>query len=299
MSCPWCANERIAHDLTYLEAGINYWRCSACGVRFGDDQHQHHDYKQYDYTRISPSKGAQRPSESLEIGFDRITQADYLLRRYEAALDLASASPVVLLDVGCGPGDFLAAVRKSGRSTKLMGIDPSTTNVIEATKHNGIIVRQAFWEDELADSYDAITMFGNLMLHKNPRTSIQLAYRRLNPGGILVADIKNPFSVTRSLLRRLKFLLPNNSAMRRAYKQAFHGMPWGIPQDLFTKTLSDTGFEVLDVRQLPGRNAALSQSKSTALRLSETVDRVFGGQPWIECISRKPIEPSQISTTRP
>jgi SAM-dependent methyltransferase len=290
MVCPWCSSGTISHDLTYLEAGINYWRCSACAVRFGDDQHNHLDYKQYDYTGNGRPTRPQGPGESLESGYDRTAQAGYLLARYEEALDLASACPATLLDVGCGPGDFLAAVRKGGRSTKLMGVDPSTTNVTEGAKVNGIEIQQAFWDDELTGSYDAITMFGNLMLHKNPRTSIRLAYQRLDPGGILVADIKNPFSITRSLLRRLKFLLPNNSAMRGAYKQAFHGMPWGIPEDLFTKTLREVGFEVLNVRQLPGRNAALSQSKSAAMRVSETLDRIFGGEPWIQCISRKPFE---------
>lgn len=288
VQCPWCQSSKIEPYLTFPEAGVDYLKCAVCSVLFADVEHQRHDYRQYDYTRLQHQASTVAAELPLEIGFDRTTQAEYLLQRFEATVVPRLGPIAKVLDVGCGPADFLALVQVRFPDWQVEGMDPSTTNVEEAWTRHGLRVQQAYWSDEHEQRYDAITMFGNLMLHDSPLESLRLAFTRLNDDGILLFDVKNPFSATRTLLRSARPLVMNHRISRGVYRQAFHGMPWGVSQDLLTQTLPAIGFEVLAVRQLPGRNAALSRQASLGIRVSATLDRLAGREPWIEFLVRKP-----------
>lgn len=288
--CPWCGKIRVRPDLNYPQAGLSYLACSSCGVLFADAGHDRRDYRQYDYTQATNGKHSPPTEQPLEIGFDRNEQATYLLARFERAAGDRVRRSFSCLDVGCGPADFLAALKAKYQEADPAGIDPSEINVRDAWQRHNIQVHQGFWEHEHRGRYDIITMFGNLMLHKDPRLSLQVAYDRLKPGGVLIVDAKNPRSATRSLLRAIKPLFWDHRLVRKVYRQAFHGMPWGLPQRLVERTLRDVGFEVVGVRQLPGRNAALSFRPSLGLRASTALDRLVRRQPWIEFVARRPDE---------
>jgi SAM-dependent methyltransferase len=253
-----------------------------------DRNHHIHDYVRYDYTGSEASECANQPEHSLEIGFSGTAQSEYLLKRFEDAAGSRVRFSVKVLDVGCGPADFLAALKTTHRQCEVQGLDPSEINVRTAWQRHKIRVRQAFWEDPHTDTYDVISIFGNLMLHKNPLTSLRLAHDRLTDGGLLVFDFKNPSSATRSLLRAVKPLIGDYRQACRLYRQAFHGMPWGLPQRLIEHTLNKIGFEIVSTRQLSGRNAALSGKQSMLLRASAMIDRLSRRQAWIEFVARKP-----------
>jgi SAM-dependent methyltransferase len=259
----------------------------SCGAYSADESHHHHNYAEYDYT-LPASESADRLDDSLEIGFSRNAQSAYLLKRFEDAVGSRLVYPAKILDVGCGPADLLAALKAAHPQCELSGLDPSDINVRNAWQRHGIRVRQGFWEDPHFETYDIISMFGNLMLHKNPRTSLQLAHDRLNDGGILMFDVKNPCSATRSLLRAVNPVAGNQRLVSRMYRQAFHGMPWGLPQKLLQGTLQELGFEIATVRQLSGRNATLSRNQSALLRASAIIDQLLRRQAWIEFVVRKP-----------
>ena len=288
--CPWCGGRRVRRDLSFPQAGLSYLACSSCGVLFADGGHDRHDYRQYDYTQVAKGEPSSQTEGLLEVGFDRNEQAAYLLGRFARAAGDRVRQPFRCLDVGCGPADFLAALKRKHHVANTCGIDPSEVNVRDAWQRHKIRVHQAYWDAEHRDRYDMITMFGNLMLHSDPRSSVRMAYDRLQSGGVLIFDVKNPDSATRSLLRAVKPLMPNHRLVRRLYRQAFHGMPWGLPQRLVERTLRDVGFEILAVRQLPGRNAALGGRPSLGLRLSTMLDRVLHRRPWIEFVARRPDE---------
>jgi SAM-dependent methyltransferase len=268
----------------------------SCGALIADASHATHDYRQYDYTRLGGGESAPHTEQSLEIGFGRDSQANYLLKRFEEAFGDRLHHPFKLLDVGCGPADFLAALKSRYPQCDVSGIDPSQINVQNAWKRHNIQLRQGFWEDALDGSYDAISIFGNLMLHKNPLSSLRVAYGRLTDGGLLLFDFKNPYSATRTLLRAAKPFLPNNRLTCRLYRQAFHGMPWGLPVKLAEQWLREVGFDVVAINQLSGRNAALSGKPSMLLKASSIVDRLARRQPWIEFVARKPARKAVAKT---
>ncbi len=285
--CPWCNQPGLTAYLEFAEAGVHYLRCNHCKVLMADEQHAHHEYSDYDYTQIATKVESDSDDLPLEVGFDRQVQATYLLKRFEDAFGWP-APGIKLLDVGCGPGDFLAEVKNRYSDCLVEGIDPSATNVEDARRRYGLVLRQAYWGDEIPGKYDVITMFGNLMLHDDPRSSLSLAYDRLVAGGRLLFDVKNPYSATRRLLRYGRAVVSNHRITRAIYRQAFHGMPWGVPQTALVATLSELGFEIESMRCLPGRNAELSGRASAGIRMSAALDRWLGSEAWIECVVRKP-----------
>lgn len=93
-----------------------------------------------------------------------------------------------VLDVGCGGGRFLAALRERGAEP--WGIDPDAARLeyarrvygIQAVKHP---VESGFWAAR-AGTFDAVTLW-DVIEHVNfPRETLDAAARLLRPGGVLV-----------------------------------------------------------------------------------------------------------------
>ena len=135
---------------------------------FSQGEHLKYDYEEYGYTQVGANSG-KSPDGSLEIGFNRAAQADYLYARFANALSLAQKSPATLLDADCGPSAFLSTARRHQPGIDMLSLDPSAGNVTEPERIDQVTVRHGFWVDRMSERFDAITLFGNLMLHENPR----------------------------------------------------------------------------------------------------------------------------------
>lgn len=94
------------------------------------------------------------------------------------------------LDIGCGGGIFLAALKHEGADVK--GIEPSDTRAYYSmTKHGFEVVKRPiedpYWE-ALAGSFDIVTLW-DVIEHVNfPLATMKAAARMLGPGGILLID---------------------------------------------------------------------------------------------------------------
>lgn len=97
----------------------------------------------------------------------------------------------VVLDIGCGGGSFLAALKKRG--ARVMGLDISATAVQRAGKQYGVpgVCGSLPATPFAAGSFAAITMFHVLEHLPDPVEILAAAAGMLAPGGRLVVQVPN------------------------------------------------------------------------------------------------------------
>ncbi len=94
------------------------------------------------------------------------------------------------LDIGCGGGLFLAALKREG--AHVTGIELSDTRAHYAKSKHGIEVVKRPIEDEywgtFANSFDIVTLW-DVIEHVNfPQATLKAAAKTLKPGGVLLID---------------------------------------------------------------------------------------------------------------
>ncbi len=94
------------------------------------------------------------------------------------------------LDIGCGGGLFLAALKREG--AHVAGIELSDTRAHYAKSKHGIEVVKRPIEDEywgtFANSFDIVTLW-DVIEHVNfPQATLKAAAKTLKPGGVLLID---------------------------------------------------------------------------------------------------------------
>lgn len=113
-----------------------------------------------------------------------------------------------VLDVGCGSGDFFAALKSgSFEITSLTGIEPlADIAAMARAKHADVIVLEGLFEDvTLGATYDTIFFNDSLEHMVDPEKTLSIAKRLLRPGGRIICSIPNFLyapSVARIILTR-------------------------------------------------------------------------------------------------
>ncbi len=104
-----------------------------------------------------------------------------------------------VLDVGCGTGDFLLEMNRTG-TWQTLGIEPNPYACGYVRRVLGIdVIRGTLGTASLAsDAFDVVTMWNTLEHVPDPRRNFTQAHRVLRPGGFLVFSVP----VAHSLLRR-------------------------------------------------------------------------------------------------
>lgn len=114
--------------------------------------------------------------------------------RFEVAETLLTTSSKRLLDIGSGPGDFLAVGKELGWDC--VGVEPSEVASSHA-KSRGLTVHNAFFDQDLAQdlgSFDFIHMSEVLEHVAQPKPLVELAYSLLKPGGVMCVSTPNDFN---------------------------------------------------------------------------------------------------------
>ncbi len=119
--------------------------------------------------------------------------------RLRATSDLKELAPhyrpeALLLDIGCGRGDFLVAMKALGWMVLGVEMDPVSAAIASS---RGIDVRTASFEDAdiAAESVDHITMNHAIEHFYDPVTVIRKCHRILKTGGTLVLYAPNAGSL--------------------------------------------------------------------------------------------------------
>lgn len=110
-------------------------------------------------------------------------------RRWPMRL-LAQRPPGLALDVGCGRGDFGAAL--VARGWAVAGVDPSPS-AVEIARRRGIDARTGTVHalDPSERRYDVLTMIHALEHVVDPVADLRAARELLEPGGTLIVEVPN------------------------------------------------------------------------------------------------------------
>jgi SAM-dependent methyltransferase len=148
--------------------------------------------------------------------------------------DFRNAAPV--LDVGCGRGELLALLGEAGVEAR--GID-ADADMVAYARGEGLDVEQADLVEYLERQGDGSlggVFMGQVVEHLPPNVlvrSLELASRKLRPGGLLVAETINPLSPL---------------ALRHYFADLTHAQPL-VPETL-QLLARQSGFAETEVRYL-------------------------------------------------
>ena len=220
--------EPIAH-----QNGFHIVRCRACGLVYVNPR------PPSDELLAQYSDYHARDGEN-EASWDRLMGR---LFRESAEILCASRGGTGrrrLLDVGCGFGGFVAAMR--GRGWDAEGVDPSPA-VVAAAVNRGRPVRLGTLESLPGEcgAYDAVTMFYVLEHLPDPLAALEKAWRLLSRGGTILIRVPHTTPIVR--------LLAPVGLGGALYDPPFH--LYDFSPAVLQRLLRRAGFT--DIRTFPGR----------------------------------------------
>lgn len=177
--CKLCQNADVglAYRLNSLDGDFDLLECGACGFRFID----HLDDPGDEIGTVDLAAVAADAASGLESNCARIAS--------NAALLNSNVARGALLDVGCGGGAFLLAVKE--RFVRAVGIelDPRYVALSRARGLNVVAepLESAAWDAE-SGRFDAITMWDVIEHVNDPASTVARALGLLKPGGMLFLD---------------------------------------------------------------------------------------------------------------
>jgi len=202
----WLDAGHGAHQGPVVEAvdGYHVIDCEACRFKHVVPlpvQGQLQDVYEQDYY------STEKPFYIEQYQTDRDWWNAVYAQRYEFLERQLPPSRRRLLDVGSGPGLFLAHGRDRGWQTK--GIEPSRQAAAYSQSQLGLDVLHAFLDRQTASGlgkFDAINM-GEVLEHlPEPAQMLSLAHELLEEDGLLCLIVPNDFNPFQTLLnRRLGF----------------------------------------------------------------------------------------------
>ena len=158
----------------------------------------------------------------------------YYLRKILAAQKLDHASPLKILDYGCGVGLLSQALFHEIQDITLHGFDvseESIRNVPDELRINSNLFTSRL--DDLDNDYDAallVTVLHHVLPKSERHTVMQNIYSRLRPGGKLIIiehNMKNPLTrkvVTHSEVDRDAIMLEPSESIKLLEASGFTGI---------------------------------------------------------------------------
>jgi SAM-dependent methyltransferase len=261
MNCDGC---RARDASTLLETGDRRFglpgsfavvRCRACGLvrtdPVPDDLGAYYPNAQY-YSYQAPGTPSERTRRRVRAAYGGQAEDGSRLRGALGALvrdrllpGLPPGPPGDVLDVGCGSGAFLLALREAG--WRVHGVELSAS-AVEAARAAGLAdVRAGDLMDAgyPAERFDAVRFWHSLEHMPSPREQLTEARRVLRRGGTLTIGVPN-FS---SFLAR--------AARDRWYYLDVPRHLWHFEPATLSRLVDRTGFRVTRNRTVSGGTALL------------------------------------------
>lgn len=159
---------------------------------------------------LEGTRGCEQGYEYIDYGTGEDTNAHghaYLLgraRRFAAYLREIPDPPGRLLDVGCGPGEFLMQARAAGWDA--VGVELTDDTVALARERTGLrVLAGDLTNEELIRpaSFDVVTLWGVLEHLPDPAGMLDACRRILRPDGVLMLETPNAQALFRVVARGL------------------------------------------------------------------------------------------------
>jgi len=197
-SCPICNNPEYSHfisckDYTVSRETFSIVRCDKCGFLFTnprpDISHIGEYYKSEDY--VSHSNTSKGLINKLYKGVRK-----YTLGRKLKLINSLSAKGIVL-DIGCGTGEFLYTCKSAGWRT--LGVEPDAGARKFGAENYGLDVKEESSLSTLpSGNYDIITMWHVLEHVYNLKDRVNELKRLLKESGRIIVAVPNSSSLDAS-----------------------------------------------------------------------------------------------------
>jgi 2-polyprenyl-3-methyl-5-hydroxy-6-metoxy-1,4-benzoquinol methylase len=188
VACAICSVEDAEHR--FDKQGLKIVRCRRCGLMYVNPRLSMDELRElYNAQKISDTSYYERTAKDDAVSFAKRLK---LIERHRA--------PGRLLDIGCGPGTFLALAVQRG--WKARGIDVNSTSV-ERCKAAGLdAIAGTFPHPELAgEKFDAIVLNDVLEHLPEPRAALAAVREMLAPGGVMFVSTPDVGSAVARLAR--------------------------------------------------------------------------------------------------
>jgi SAM-dependent methyltransferase len=193
-----------------------------------------------------------------------------------------------LLEVGCGPGQFLKMAQESG--FQVNGVELNAGNAAEARERTGgaTIICDDFLSMPGDRRYDVIAMLDLIEHMPDPIAALRRSYELLKPGGYIAVYTPNHGGITvrvADLLYRLGMKGPVTEIF-----DCLHLTFFDVPS--LRGALERSGFEFVKTvlrPYAPERNSQATGASATALRVLEACGSAVFGQFRMLMFGRKPV----------
>lgn len=259
ITCNLCGGTETAH--VAQNCGLRVVRCDHCGLVFVNPQPTAAAILEYHAAQdLMMRKGwssyFQHSSDQLkELWDERLEDVKRWINRGE----------VRLLDVGCGPGEFLYFARQRGWDATGFEFAPSVAQLAHDKYGLDVKVGDLATLDYANDGFTLLSMWHVLEHLPNPLAILTRAHELLVPGGLLVLEVPNV-----------------NCFWRRSYRYPFSAILhlFHFSPSTLAALVQKAGFEVLSCRQ--GNTGLLCSGKLRILakrslcNTSRWIDHRFG-----------------------
>lgn len=160
----------------------------------------------YESTMVSlRSKG--KPSSCYAVSEDgyrrRLPVGRWLTRAPDDEELLLDRAVGPVLDVGCGPGRHLAALRRRG--IEATGVDVSRYAVAIAREQNATVIHGSVFDESFVGEFEtALLLDGNIGIGGSPSGLLARVAELLSPNGRILVEVEAPDCETREVKLRLE-----------------------------------------------------------------------------------------------
>jgi SAM-dependent methyltransferase len=251
----------VGQDLLHDRPGeYTLVQCDTCGLIYLNPQPSYEELRPHYPDDYEPHVGSRKE----QLNWLRQIDYRYGIEKRHRAIMRYCKGPGAMLDVGCGPGTFLAGMRKHG--WRVEGIEPSPGPATYAREEFDLEVEICPLEQATLPEthYDLVTMWNVLEHLSDPIDALRQVTAALKPGGLLV------------------FAIPGT----QSYDRKIFGESWAgydIPRHLYVfppatleKMVVAAGLDVLERRCIYGTYHALAYSAQFAMESFVKSQRIRG-----------------------